>query len=107
MTTDLEVFEDLIASIIDGTYEEEIADSLFLEKCRELKEDAEIYAALNPDKSGYYLLQRKLIVYRIISKITDDQAKFCEKQKNAMEFIEKGLLSLYWLYMELLVELRE
>lgn len=107
MTTELEIFEDLVASIIDGTYEEEIADKLFLEKCNELKEDAEIFASLNPDKSGYYLLQRKLIVYRIISKMTAEQSRLTEIQRMRLEFIEKGLLSLYWLYMELLVEMKD
>jgi hypothetical protein len=104
MTTELEIFEDLVASIINGTYEEEIADKLFLEKCNELKEDAEIFASLNPDKSGYYLLQRKLIVYRIISKMTAAQSQLTEIQKMRLEFMEKGLLSLYWLYMELLIK---
>lgn len=107
MTTELEVFEDLVASVIDGSYEDEMADDLFLERCNELKEDAEIFAALHPDKSGWYLLQRKLIVYRIISKMTNETEKLDDKQKNRMEFIEKGLLSLYWLYMELLIETKE
>ncbi|TCC91087.1 hypothetical protein [Pedobacter hiemivivus] len=106
MTTDLDVFEDIVSSIMDGTYKDEIEDRLFLDRCRELQEDAEIFSALNPDKSGYYLLQRKLIVYRIISKITIEKAGFDNKQKERLEFIEKGLLSLYWLYMELLVEIQ-
>ncbi|SDJ78229.1 hypothetical protein SAMN04487898_104265 [Pedobacter sp. ok626] len=106
MTTDLDVFEDIVSSIMDGTYEDEISDPFFLDKCRDLQEDAEIFAALNPDKSGYYLIQRKLIVYRIISKITIEKVGFDNKQKERLEFIEKGLLSLYWLYMELLVEIK-
>lgn len=106
MTTDLDVFEDIVSSIMDGTYEDEISDPLFLDKCRDLQEDAEIFSALNPDKSGYYLIQRKLIVYRIISKITIKKVGFDNKQKERLEFIEKGLLSLYWLYMELLVEIK-
>lgn len=107
MTTELEIFEDLVASIIDGSYEEEVADGLFLQKCSDLKEDAEIFAALNPDKSGYYLLQRKLIVYRIISKMTNAKPKLTDAQNRKLDFIEKGLLSLYWLYMELLVEIKD
>lgn len=107
MTTELEIFEDLVASVIDGTYDDEIADALFIEKCNELKEDAEIYASLHPDRSGCYLVQRKLIVYRIIAKMTNEADKLDEQQKGRMEFIEKGLLSLYWLYMELLVETQE
>lgn len=107
MTTELEIFEDLVASILDGTYDEEIADTLFLQKCSELKEDAEIFASLNPDKSGYYLLQRKLIVYRIISKMTIQKPKLTDAQKCRLDFIEKGLLGLYWLYMELLVDIKD
>ena len=107
MTTDLDVFEDIVSSIMDGTYRDEIEDLLFLDRCRELQEDAEIFSALNPDKSGYYLVQRKLIVYRIISKITIEKVGFDDKQKERLEFIEKGLLSLYWLYMELLVEIQD
>ncbi|MNK01705.1 hypothetical protein D3C87_195110 [compost metagenome] len=107
MTRDLDVFEDIVSSIMDGTYEDEIVDILFLDRCRELQEDAEIFSALNPDKSGYYLLQRKLIVYRIISNMTVDQSRLTEIQKTRFEFIEKGLLSLYWLYMELLLETKD
>lgn len=104
MTTELEIFEDLIASVIDGSYDEKKSDSLFLEKCDALKEDAEIYSALHPDKSAYYLIQRKLIVYRIVAKMSKEAVKLNEQQKNKLEFIEEGLLGLYWLYMELLVE---
>ncbi|WEK18033.1 MAG: hypothetical protein P0Y49_14650 [Candidatus Pedobacter colombiensis] len=107
MTTDLDVFEDIVSSIMDGTYVDETADREFLDKCRELREDAEIFTALNPDKSGYYLVQRKLIVYRIISKMTTENASFDDKQKERLAFIEKGLLGLYWLYMELIVEIKE
>ncbi|TKC55579.1 hypothetical protein FBD94_24795 [Pedobacter hiemivivus] len=106
MTTDLDVFEDIVFSIMNGTYKDETEDRLFLDKCRDLQEEAEIFNALNPDKSGYYLVQRKLIVYRIISKITIEKAGFDDKQKERLEFVEKGLLSLYWLYMELLVEIQ-
>lgn len=106
MTKDLDVFEDILSSIMDGTYKDEIEDRLFLDKCRELREDAEIFSALNPDKSGYYLVQRKLIVYRIISKIAVTKSGFDVKQAESLAFIEKGLLGLYWLYMELLLEIQ-
>lgn len=104
MTDELEIFDELVARIIDGTYENETSDQVFLDKCKELKEDAEIYSSLHPDKSGYYLIQRKLIVYKIIAKITSPPSKLNKGQKEKLKFIEKGLLELYWLYMELLVE---
>nr|WP_162988850.1 hypothetical protein [Pedobacter schmidteae] len=107
MTRDLDLFEDMVTSIINGTYEEEISDPVFLEKCNDLKEDAEIFTLLHPDKSGYYLIQRKLIVYRIITKMTADKDAVDLQQRSQLDFIEKGLLSLYWLYMELLVEIDE
>lgn len=110
MTEDLDIFEDIVERVMAGTYEGKVADRLFLKKCNELREDAEIYAAVYPDKSGSYLLQRKLIVYRIISKISTDSSdlsRLTKKQRNKLEFIENGLLGLFWLYMELLVDIKE
>jgi hypothetical protein len=104
--SDMKMLNDIITMILKDNYIEGITDKVFLNSCKYLKEDAEIFTALYPDRAVDYLKDRKLLVFTTINNMILKMPDVNALQLKRLNFIESELLKLYSLYMELFCAVR-
>lgn len=96
---DFDLFKAIIAQIEDGGCLTELLNWMLYDKCEDLMEDAEIYAALHPKDAGHFLLERRLAIYTLL--INKTKRQLYPKQEEQILSIEEKLLQLCGFYTKL------
>lgn len=94
-------FAKVIESIKMGTYSEGLTDRVLLVTLEHLKQSAEIYTVAYPELAGEYLMQRRMVLYRLLAAETEaDFMPDCEQAKQLL-FVHEKIFRLLMLYSEL------
>lgn len=107
MTKDLDLFGKTIASIKNDTYTVGVTDRILTNVCENLKQSAEIFVVLHPDLSLDYLMERRLILYGVLSNEEISDFKPDREQELQLQFVNEEIFGLLLLYGELFEELNK
>ncbi|SMC58910.1 hypothetical protein [Pedobacter africanus] len=97
--TDFDLFKAIMVQIENGACLTELLNWMLHDKCEDLMEDAEIYAALHPKDARHFLLERRLAICTLL--INKTKRKLKPKQQEQIFAIEERLLQLCAFYARL------